>query len=104
MKTLLTSLVAALSLLACFCVQPALAAPTRSITVNGSGIVTAVPNEASFQFGVSVTAATARAALTSNASRMNRVIAAIEKQGIPSREIQTAEISLSPNTNDNGKI
>lgn len=102
MKIWLIALVLALLSTVCATAQSASATPTRSITVNGSGIVTAVPNEASFQFGVSVTAKTAKVALTSNARRMNLVIAAIEKQGIASREIQTAEISLSPNTNDNG--
>ena len=33
---------------------------------------------------------------------MTLVISAIEKQGIAARAIQTAEISLTPNTNDNG--
>jgi hypothetical protein len=33
---------------------------------------------------------------------MSSLIAVIKKQGIAERDIQTAEISLSPNTNDNG--
>lgn len=74
----------------------------RTITVNGIGIVTTVPDQAEFSFGVSVTGQTANAALTENARRMNSLIAAIKKQGIPDRDIQTAEISLSPNTNNNG--
>ncbi|HWE82032.1 MAG TPA: SIMPL domain-containing protein [Gaiellaceae bacterium] len=74
----------------------------RTITVNGTGIVTTVPDQAEFTFGVSVTATTAKTALAANARRMNSLIAAIEKQGIAERDIQTAEISLSPNTNDNG--
>jgi hypothetical protein len=78
------------------------ASPARTITVNGTGIVTSVPNEAEFSFGVSVTGATAKIALSANARRMNALIAAIEQQGISDRNIQTAEISLSPNTNDNG--
>jgi hypothetical protein len=77
-------------------------AEARTITVNGTGIVTTVPNQAEFSFGVSVTAANAKAALTANGRRMNSLIAAIKKQGIADRDIQTAEISLSPNTNDNG--
>ncbi|HEY4348506.1 MAG TPA: SIMPL domain-containing protein [Gaiellaceae bacterium] len=74
----------------------------RTITVNGVGIVTTVPDQASFSFGVTVTARTARAALSANARRMSSLIAVIKKQGIADRDIQTAEISLSPNTNDNG--
>jgi uncharacterized protein YggE len=80
----------------------ALAAAGRSITVSGTGIVTTVPNEADFTFGVSVTAPTANAALEANARRMNVVIAAVKAQGVAPADIQTAEISLSPNTNQTG--
>jgi uncharacterized protein YggE len=80
----------------------AAAAARRTITVEGTGIVTSVPDQAQFTFGVSTTGTTARAALTGNSTRMNRLIAAIERQGVPQREIQTAQISLTPNTNENG--
>ena len=102
MKTSLTLMISALFVAAATCVSTASAADGRTITVNGTGIVTTVPNEAAFNFGVSITARTAQGALTANARRMTLVIAAIEKQGIAARDIQTAEISLTPNTNDNG--
>ena len=102
MKTSFILVVSALLATGFVFVSRASAADHRSITVNGTGIVTTVPNEASFTFGVSVTAKTAEAALTSNARRMTLVVAAIEKQGIAARDIQTAEISLTPNTNENG--
>jgi uncharacterized protein len=86
---------------AAFGAAHASAAP-RTITVQGTGIVTTVPNEAQFSFGVSVTAPSAKTALTANARRMNALIAAIKALGIPPAAIQTAEISLTPNTNDNG--
>lgn len=79
----------------------ALAAP-RTITVNGTGIVTTVPNQAEFNFGVSTTARTAQAALAANAAEMNRVIAALKGQGLTAADLQTAEIPLTPNTNQNG--
>ena len=82
--------------------SPASAATSRTITVNGTGIVTTVPDEAQFTFGVSTTAPSAKAALGANAARMNRLIAALKSAGIAPADIQTAEISLSPNTNDNG--
>jgi uncharacterized protein YggE len=81
---------------------PVSAAGNRTITVQGTGIVTTVPDEAQFSFGVSTTAPTAKTALAANAARMNRLIAALEKAGIARADIQTAEISLSPNTNENG--
>jgi uncharacterized protein YggE len=99
-RTLLTLFaVAALGLAAAW---PAAAATPRTITVNGTGIVNTVPDQAQFTFGVSVTGPTARAALTANAARMNRLIAAVKAKGIPASAIQTAEVSLTPNTNDNG--
>jgi uncharacterized protein len=81
---------------------PAGAASPRTITVQGTGVVTTVPDEAQFSFGVSTTASTAKAALTANAARMNRLIAALRQAGVAAADIQTAEISLSPNTNENG--
>jgi len=70
--------------------------------VTAPGIVTTVPDEAQFTFGVSTTAPSAKAALSGNAARMNRLIAALKAAGIAPADIQTAEISLSPNTNENG--
>jgi uncharacterized protein len=80
----------------------ATAAGGRTITVQGTGIVTSVPDEAQFSFGVSTTGPTAREALSSNAARMTKVIAALRAQGIAPADIQTAEISLSPNMNQTG--
>ena len=99
-RTLLTLLaVVALGTAAAW---PAAAATPRTITVNGTGIVNTVPDQAQFTFGVSVTGPTAKAALTANAARMNRLIEAVKAKGIPASAIQTAEVSLTPNTNDNG--
>ena len=74
----------------------------RTITVSGTGIVTTVPNQAQFSFGVATNANTAQAAIAANDARMNAVIAALEKAGLRARDLQTAEISLTPNTNANG--
>jgi uncharacterized protein YggE len=102
MRALLTIPLLALAAAAAVAASPAAAAPSRTITVNGTGIVTTVPDEAQFTFGVSTTAPSAKAALTGNAARMNRLIAALKAAGIAPADIQTAEISLSPNTNENG--
>jgi uncharacterized protein len=95
---LLVSLVALLAT----ATATATAANNRTITVLGTGTVTTVPNEADFTFGVSLTGATANSALRANAQRMNAVIAALKKLGIAPADIQTAQISLVPNTNDTG--
>lgn len=74
----------------------------KTITVNGTGIVNSVPNQAEFTFGVTTTGKTATAALATNGTAMNKLIAAIKAQGIKSADIQTAEISLTPNQNPAG--
>ena len=78
------------------------AAAQRTITVQGTGIATSVPDEAQFTFGVSVNAPTANAALSGSSRRMTTLIAAVKGQGVPASGIQTSQISLIPNTNDNG--
>jgi uncharacterized protein len=78
------------------------AATPRTITVDGSGTVSTVPNQADFTFGVSATARTATGALHANAAQMTKVIAALRAQGVAAADLQTAQISLSPNRNDNG--
>jgi uncharacterized protein YggE len=95
----LAALVAAVAALAA---PAALAAAPRSITVNGSGIVTTTPNQADFTFGVTTNGGTATAALSSNARLMSKVIAALKAQGVSAADLQTAEVSLSPNRNANG--
>jgi len=102
MRASLTISLLGLAAAAAITASSATAAPSRTITVNGTGIVTTVPDEAQFTFGVSTTAPTAKGALGANAARMNRLIAALKAAGIAPADIQTAEISLSPNTNENG--
>ena len=77
-------------------------ATPRTITVNGTGIVTSVPNQADFTFGVSTNGGTATAALTANAKQMSKVIGVLKALGIAERNIQTAQISITPNTNQAG--
>lgn len=74
----------------------------RTITVNGTGTVTVVPTQAEFTFGVTTVGKTATAALGANSRAMNKLIAAIEQQGIKAADVQTAEVSLMPNRNQAG--
>jgi uncharacterized protein YggE len=77
------------------------AAP-RTITVSGTGIVASVPNQANFTFGVSTNEGTATGALTANAKQMTRVIGVLKTLGIAAGNIQTAQISITPNMNRAG--
>ena len=87
--------------------QPRLAhtaspAATRTITVTGNGTATAVPDRASFEFGVDTRAATAREALGRNAAAAAAVIAALKAAGVAAADLQTVGVSLSPQTGSDG--
>jgi uncharacterized protein YggE len=66
------------------------------LDLNVTGEVTRVPDLATISAGVVSRASTATAALQDNASRMDKVIAAIKAAGIADRDIQTSSINLNP--------
>ena len=78
-------------------------ADARGITVTGNGTVDAVPDRAEFSFGVHTESATAAAALGANGALMTKVIDAIQKAGVAKADIQTSQVSLSPQTSSDGK-
>jgi uncharacterized protein YggE len=66
------------------------------LDINVTGEVTRVPDLAIISGGVVSRAATATAALQDSATRMARVFAALKAAGIANRDIQTSNVSLSP--------
>jgi uncharacterized protein YggE len=80
------------------------AAPGRVITVNGTGMAKAVPNQASFTFGVQAEASTAQAAQAVAAARMAHVISAMRARGIAKTDLQTADVSVGPQWSSSGTI
>jgi uncharacterized protein len=80
------------------------ATPTTgsTITVTGNGTVDATPGRVSFDFGVTTNGATAVEALTRNSSEARAIIDALKKVGVPSSEIQTTQVSLWPQTSNDG--
>lgn len=74
----------------------------NTITVNGSGVVTTVPDRASFWFGVQTGGRTAAQALAANEAEMRRVIAALRSAGVAQADIQTQHVSLSPRMSNEG--
>ena len=66
------------------------------LELSATGETTRVPDVAIVSAGVVTRAATARAALEQNATRMERVRAALKRAGIADRDIQTSNISLNP--------
>ncbi|HEY8574943.1 MAG TPA: SIMPL domain-containing protein [Devosia sp.] len=73
---------------------PALAG---SITIEGRGEVTAKPDMAQINSGVTSQGATAREALDANSAAMAELIAALKEAGIEARDIQTSGFSVNPN-------
>ena len=73
---------------------------TDSITVSGTGSVSATPTTATFSFGVDTRAATAKAALAANAREMRQVIAAVKAAG--GRDVGTQSVSLGQSFDGNG--
>ena len=66
------------------------------LDVSATGEVSRVPDVAIISAGVQTRAATATGAISQNASRMERVRAALKAAGIADRDIQTSNISLNP--------
>jgi uncharacterized protein YggE len=73
-----------------------------TITVTGNGTSKAVPDQASFDFGVSTQASTAADALGRNGDQARAIVAALKKAGVDASAIQTTEVSLWPQTTSNG--
>jgi uncharacterized protein YggE len=77
--------------------------PTNhTISVSGHGDATATPDMATITVGVQTKGIDAQAALASNSSKLNAVVAAIQAQGVVADHIKTSNLSLyldSP-TND----
>ncbi len=66
------------------------------LDVSAEGRTTRVPDIATIRSGVVSQGATAAAALADNAARMARVLAAVKRAGVQPRDVQTANVSLSP--------
>ena len=73
------------------------------ITVTGNGTVNATPDRASFNFGVQTQSATAAGALSKNAEQARAIIDALKKAGIDAFDIQTTQVSLWPQTTNDGR-
>ena len=66
------------------------------LDITATGEVTRVPNLAIISAGVVTRSTSASGALQENASRMERVIAALKAAGVADRDIQTSSINLNP--------
>jgi len=77
--------------------------PARTtITVTGNGSVTTVPDRATFGFTIETRAKTATAALAQNSDDATAVIAALKAAGVTSANLQTSQVSLMPQSSQDG--
>ena len=95
---LAVALLVALAASACVAGAPNDGAPRRAstVTVAGSGTVSATPDQAEITIGVVTQASTAAQALTANSQAMERLLQSLGNLGIGPRDIQTTNISVSP--------
>jgi uncharacterized protein YggE len=77
-------------------VTPCWAADPRTISMTGHGEVRSQPDMAQVSAGVTSNAVTAAQALAANSTRMKSVFAALEKLGVPEKNIQTTSFLVSP--------
>jgi uncharacterized protein YggE len=77
---------------------------STTITVTGDGTVSATPDQASFDFGVQVTAATASEAISKDGQQEQAIVDALKKAGIAASDIQTTNVSLWPQTSSDGTV
>ena len=70
--------------------------PPPSITVTGSGSVSAAPDTGRLSAGVVSEGRGAAEAVRANTEAMQQVLAALDKAGIPKKDVQTRGFSLSP--------
>jgi uncharacterized protein YggE len=75
--------------------------PTDTVTVSGTGSVSAVPDRAQISAGVETRASTAKAALAQNAAAMRKVIDALRANG--GKNVTTQTVSLSPAYDQQGQ-
>ena len=75
---------------------PAQTVPPPAISVNGEATISAVPDQAEIDAGVTSEAKTAREASDLNNAAMGKVLLALKGAGIDEKDYQTSRLSLQP--------
>ena len=70
--------------------------PSRYVAVQGSGSITATPDQAHINTGVTSRSDTARQALDANNAAMSRLMAALKKADVDAADIRTSNFNVSP--------
>ena len=74
------------------------------ITVTGTGTVTGVPNQLVVSMTVSATSYDVTSALNSANRDVRNVTTALRERGVSRSDIQTSDLNISPNYNNNGVV
>lgn len=82
---------------------PAAAGGDRTITVNGHGTVSVVPDTADLMVGVQANADTAGEALETMSEKSEALLKALRDQGIAAQDLQTSGLNLWPTYSENGR-
>ncbi len=81
----------------------AVSAPGR-LTVTASGTTQVTPDMAQISVGANAQAPTAQGAFAKLNAITQKVVAAVEKQGIPAHDVQTANLNVGQNYGPNGQM
>ncbi len=106
----LAALIAALALAAPIFAKEAAAqdgampGPRATLTVSGTGQVSAAPDMATLRVGVETQDETAAAALSANSQAAQKVIDRLKTQGVADKDIQTANFSVYPVYEDTNRV
>jgi uncharacterized protein YggE len=74
-----------------------------TLSVLGTGVVTTIPDTARISTGVATQGATASDAMSAIAGAMSKVIDALKKAGVSSKDLQTEFVSVEPRYDDVGR-
>ncbi len=74
-----------------------------TVSVTGTGSVYGTPDTVNFDLGVHTTASSASAALAANNAKMARLMASLRGDGVPAKDLATANLDLYPTTDANGR-
>jgi len=74
------------------------------ITVTGTGTVTGVPNQLVLSMSVQATGSDVTSALNQANVTVRKVRAVLRERGVAAADIQTSDLNISPNYNDNGVV
>lgn len=79
-------------------------AAKNTISISGEGKVSATPDLARIEVGVTTQGSTASDVQTQNTNKINKIIDYVKKQGVPSEDITTSQFNMYPTYDySNGK-